>query len=206
MAIIVAFAIAVIALYVGALMLPSAASPAQPGSDVPSVRSVADCKTIGAKRHNRWLKVRRQITGNDQRFKSRPVCVNTHRDLLESVRKARRACTRNAITTGATWYGGAGDSMTSGTSGAYGDLSNHPWSFAELGMGKAMGGLAPLSWWYVRGPNGKVKRAQKRDIGGGGGPVGGYTRGFDAWHPLAQYLGLMGNGVVKLHKRNCWAK
>jgi hypothetical protein len=206
----VAYGFAILALL--AFLAAAVTLAMQPGTaegkpQVQPVRFLSDCKTVGAGTYNRWLRVRRQITGNQpRRFASRPVCTHRLRQLLESVRKVRKRCIKHAITSGATWYGGSGDSMTSGTSGAYGDLSSHPWSFAELGMGRAMGGLPPLSWWYVRGPNGKVKRAQKRDIGGGGGPVNGVTRGFDAWHPLAQYLGLMGNGVVQLHRRNCWAK
>ena len=189
------------------LTLLAFAPEATPSQDIQHRVPVAPtCKTIPAKQFNSKLRVRRQITGNDQRFRSRPVCVDRWRDLLRSIKKKRRACINGAITTGATWYGGSGDSMTSGTAGAYGDLSSHPWSFAELGMGSAMGGLPPLSWWYVHSKNnGKTKQAQKRDIGGGGGPVNGLTRGFDAWHPLAQYLGLMGNGTVQLAKRNCWA-
>lgn len=203
---IVAAIVLLAALYFATLMFTGAKVGATTAPSAESPRALKSCSTVPAKTYNNKLRIRRTITGNAQRFRSKPVCVDRWRSLLRSIKKQRRVCKANAITTGATWYGGSGDSMTSGTSGAYGDLSNHPWSFAELGMGSAMGGLAPLSWWYVHSlNNGRTKRAQKRDIGGGGGPVNGHTRGFDAWHPLAQYLGLMGNGTVHLAKRNCWA-
>lgn len=164
------------------------------------------CKTVTAKTFNKRVRTLEQIAGKNLHNASRKVCKPYFEKLEQRIQSARRSCVRRAITTGATWYGGAGDSMTSGTAGAYGDLSGHPWSFAELGMGRAMGGLKPLSWWYVHSKtNHRTKRAQKRDIGGGGGAIGGYTRGLDAWHPLARYLGLMGNGIVQLSRRNCWA-
>lgn len=206
MAILVAFVLCLAGVYIGALALTGTAVGSPVVEEPRTVPLAKPCKTVPAKTFNNKLRVRRTITGNDQRFRSRPVCVAKWRDLLRSIKKQRRICKASAITTGATYYGGPSDSMTSGTQGAYGDLSNHPWSFAELGMGQAMGGLPPLSWWYVHSKNnGKTKRAQKRDVGSGGGPISGVSRGLDAWYPLAEYLGLMGNGIVRVSRHNCWA-
>jgi hypothetical protein len=165
---------------------------------------VKTCQQVSASDYNAGLRVRRSITGNDQDWRRRPVCVSAKVRLKKSIRRQRAKCVKGAIVSGASWYGGPQDSMTKGTSGKYGDLANAPWSFAELGMGSAMGGLAPRSWWYVNHA-GRTKRAQKLDIGKGGGEIDGVTRGFDAWHVLADYLRLKGNGVVKLAKHNCWA-
>ena len=97
-------------------------------------------------------------------------------------------------TLGATEYGGPGDpsSGTVGSSGA--DLNRNPDSYAELGgdtfqTATAMGGLAYMTplriTWGARSAI-----AYKRDIGLGGGPVGGLPRVIDLWWQLAGQLGI----------------
>lgn len=95
--------------------------------------------------------------------------------------------------TGATTFGGPGDPGT-GHIGYRGDDLNKKWgSFAELNMGTALGGLPYGARIKVRKPGGgKTLTLSKRDIGAGGGAIGGYPRTIDLWHMAAQRLGLPG--------------
>ncbi len=100
----------------------------------------------------------------------------------------------SGIHVGATEYGGPGDPSSGvvGSSGA--NLLEYPDSYAELGgdtfqTATAMGGLpymTPLriSW----GAHSAI--AYKRDIGFGGGPIGGLPRVIDLWWELARRLGV----------------
>lgn len=111
---------------------------------------------------------------------------------------------------GATTFGGPGDPAT-GTTGYKGDnLLQKPNSFAELDMGSAMGGLPYMARVRVIAPGGKSAIAYKRDIGAGGGPVGGHKRGIDLWWQLAQRLGLpdVWSGVVRVQRaaRGAWIR
>jgi hypothetical protein len=97
-------------------------------------------------------------------------------------------------TVGATEYGGPGD-PTSGTVGASGaNLLAAPDSYAELGgttfeTATAMGGLAYLTPLRVTWGS-RSAIAYKRDIGLGGGPIGGLPRVLDLWWELAGRLGI----------------
>jgi cell wall-associated NlpC family hydrolase len=95
---------------------------------------------------------------------------------------------------GATEYGGPGDPSSGviGSSGA--NLLEQPDSYAELGgdtfqTATAMGGLPYLTplriTWGTRSAI-----AYKRDIGLGGGPIGGLPRVLDLWWELAGQLGI----------------
>ena len=95
---------------------------------------------------------------------------------------------------GATEYGGPGDPSSGvlGSSGA--NLLEQPDSYAELGgdsfqTATAMGGLPYLTplriTWGARSAI-----AYKRDIGLGGGPIGGLPRVLDLWWELAARLGI----------------
>jgi hypothetical protein len=95
---------------------------------------------------------------------------------------------------GATEYGGPGDpsSGTVGSSGA--NLIRNPDSYAELGGGTfqtatAMGGLPYLTPLRITW-GGHSAIAYKRDIGLGGGPIGGLPRVIDLWWRLAGQLGI----------------
>ena len=98
----------------------------------------------------------------------------------------------------ASQFGGAGDPGT-GSQGYKGDdLNRFPNSFAELGMGTAMGGLAykqPITVSY----KGKSITVLKRDIGGGGGGLDGKVRGPDLWYQAAQRIGLPGLANVMVN-------
>jgi len=99
--------------------------------------------------------------------------------------------------TGASLFGGPGDA-SSGCTGYRGDnLCGWKWrSFAELGMGSAMGGL-PYGARVRVMHEGRKLTLVKRDIGLGGGPVGGLPRGIDLWHRAAAYLRVPGVAVVR---------
>src|SRR5690349_4391475 len=90
---------------------------------------------------------------------------------------------------GATEYGGPGD-PSSGVVGASGaNLLSHPDSYAELGgesfqTATAIGGLPYLTPLRITW-GGRSAIAYKRDIGLGGGPVGGLPREIDLWWLLA---------------------
>lgn len=66
-------------------------------------------------------------------------------------------------------------------------------SFAELGMGSAMGGLphnAEVRVLYP--PTGRKITIRKRDIGLGGGGIGGLPRAIDLYHPVAARIAKAG--------------
>ncbi len=108
---------------------------------------------------------------------------------------------------GATTFGGPGDPGT-GSTGYRGDnLHQYPNSYAELSNPgtldfAALGGLPYKQRLRITAPTGKSAIAYKRDVGKGGGPVGGVKRGIDLWYELAEKLGLGGvwSGVVKIAK------
>lgn len=97
---------------------------------------------------------------------------------------------------GASYYGGPTDHV-SGTVGAAGVSLPGTMSFAELAMGKALGGL-PFHTKLKVGYNGKSVIAEKLDIGLGGGDVNGHNRAIDLWYETANAIGMPGTGVVKV--------
>jgi hypothetical protein len=97
---------------------------------------------------------------------------------------------------GASYYGGPSDHV-SGTVGAAGVSLPGKMSFAELAMGKALGGL-PFHTKLKIGYGGKSVVAEKLDIGLGGGSVGGHNRAIDLWYETANAIGMGGLGVVKV--------
>lgn len=90
-------------------------------------------------------------------------------------------------TAGASIYG---DTCGSGSIGYRGDyLPDHPWSFAELDMGTALGNLPNHTRIRILYPRTHRKKTiMKRDIGGGGGPIEGVPRKIDLYAPAAEYL------------------
>lgn len=90
--------------------------------------------------------------------------------------------------TGASIYGGfCGDSGSYGYKEDY--LPSHPWSFAELGMGHNLGGLAHEQRIRILYPPTHRKTwIEKLDIGGGGNSVEGHTRGIDLYAPVAAWI------------------
>lgn len=100
-------------------------------------------------------------------------------------------------TVGASWYGGSGDPYTSGAIGYQGDELKGTNSYAELGNGFALGGL-PYKQKLRISYRGRTVTALKRDIGGGGDNVFGYSRAIDLWCETAQKLGFTGTGLVKI--------
>lgn len=97
---------------------------------------------------------------------------------------------------GASYYGGPTDS-TSGTVGAAGVSLPGKMSFAELAMGKALGGL-PFHTKLKIGYAGRSVIAEKLDIGLGGDSVNGRNRAIDLWYETAQAIGMPGLAVVKV--------
>jgi hypothetical protein len=84
---------------------------------------------------------------------------------------------------GASTFGGRCESGHTGYRGAY--LPKLWKSFAELNMGTALGGLpngAKIRILYP--PTGRKMTIYKRDIGLGGGSVGGWPRKIDLWHDV----------------------
>ena len=98
---------------------------------------------------------------------------------------------------GASVFGGA---CEYGSTGYRGDNLNRRWrSFAELGMGRALGGL-PYGAKIRVLLHGRKLTIVKRDIGLGGGNVGGLPRSIDLWegalHALLGYHDCNWTGVV----------
>lgn len=173
-------------------------------------KKVKPCHTVAAKKYNAYLRLRGEITGNNKTYKkllkSKPVCVRPYyKNLKKSIKKQRKKCIKRSILTGASYYGYGDNYPANSAAGAYGTLTNN--SFAELGMGNAMGGLPPNSWWYVSHVgSGFAVRGEKRDIGAGGGPIAGLPRGIDLYEPFLNALGMNDNGAVRVSKTNCWSK
>lgn len=110
-----------------------------------------------------------------------------------STADARKVTWRKA---GASVFGGGDGSGCVGYRGANlcGPLGRR--AFAELGMGTALGGLphkARIRVLY----RGRKLTLTKRDIGLGGGAVGGWRRAIDLWHVPARTLGVRGLAVVQ---------
>lgn len=95
---------------------------------------------------------------------------------------------------GASVFGGACEPAEhTGYRGDY--LPARPWSFAELGMGSALGGMPYMATIRVLSPVTHRRRNLKlRDIGRGGGDVMGHRRAIDLYEPALTYL---------LGRRNC---
>lgn len=93
----------------------------------------------------------------------------------------------------ASVYGGPADHT--GSRGYHGDALPGTMSYAELGMGRAMGGK-PYRQKARISYQGKSVIAEKLDIGAGGPGCGGHVRGIDLWYETAAALGFNGLGVV----------
>lgn len=81
-----------------------AAHGATPQSEVQRLRPLT-CSQVSASRYNSWLRVRRGITGNDQHFRSKPVCADRYRSLVRSVKRQRQKCKAGATYAVASVYG-----------------------------------------------------------------------------------------------------
>lgn len=90
--------------------------------------------------------------------------------------------------TGASVFGVPCDaSEFTGYRGA--SFAQNPWTFAELGMGTAMGGLPNHARIRVQDPRSHRQiTLVKNDIGLGGGAVGGYRRTLDVLWPALHRL------------------
>jgi TP901 family phage tail tape measure protein len=96
---------------------------------------------------------------------------------------------------GASTYGGPADTVSNPTYGAWG--ASHPFAghkaFAELAMGKALGGLSFGTQMEISRA-GKSVVAEKMDIGLGGGSVSGKNRAIDLHYETGVALGVLGSG------------
>jgi hypothetical protein len=115
----------------------------------------------------------------------------------------------SGVRVGATEYGGSGDPSSDATGSSGANLLENPDSYAELGgdsfqTATAMGGLPYMTPLRITwGAHSAI--AYKRDIGLGGGPVGGLPRVIDLWWELAGRLGIpyehgLWSGPVKIER------
>lgn len=110
-----------------------------------------------------------------------------------------------SIVVAASVFGGPGDPAT-GSTGYRGDnLKSHPDSFAELSKNpsaldfSALGNLPYMQPVTVTDlKTGKSVTLYKRDVGAGGGGLGGHPRAIDIWYKAAQQIGLRGTGLVRI--------
>lgn len=208
MAAFIAFTLALAAVYLGALVLTGvsfgATGPTGPTGQPPvaPVRPVAPpCKKVSARVYNRRLKTLDTLTAYRHKRKSKPVCRSEWRKLLAQIKKARADCIKEAGSTEASvyWPGADSGGMT-GSCGRY--LGNYRFGYAELGMGRYLGGLRCFTrLWIERA--GRVVSAIKLDIGGGSGSS---RRGIDLWDRTGPALGISGIGNVRYSTRNCWRR
>jgi len=161
------------------------------------------CNTVSSSKWNRQVDRRRDLDGTaGHLYKVKyPVCVRKYKIVKAHNLKRIKVCRSSAKWTGASTFGtSAGDDNGIGYRGD--NLFSFSDSFAELNMGTALGGL-PLHAVRYAHRGRYTARSVKRDIGGGGGSVRGYTRGFDAHAPLARKLHINGLAVVQLTKKPC---
>lgn len=172
--------------------------------DQPQVApSPPKCSHVKASKFNSQVDRRRELDGTAGKlYKVKyPVCVRKYKIVKAHNLKRIKVCRSSAKWTGASTFGtSSGDDNGIGYRGD--NLFNYLDSFAELNMGTALGGL-PLHAVRFAHHIGYTARSVKRDIGGGGGSVGGYTRGFDAHAPLARKLHINGLAVIQLTKKPC---
>lgn len=93
------------------------------------------------------------------------------------------------------------DSNTKDDSGIgnYDNPLHNTVSFAELNMGKALGGLKNGDKIQITYKGNSII-ASREDIGGGGGDVDGKTRAVDLWWESARLLGFKdGTAVMTIH-------
>lgn len=95
---------------------------------------------------------------------------------------------------GATEYGGPGDPISGAVGSSGANLIQNPDSYAELGgetfqTATAMGGLPYMTPLRITWGS-RSAIAYKRDIGLGGGPIGGLPRVIDLWWEFAGQLGI----------------
>lgn len=127
------------------------------------------------------------------------MCLADYKRLKAHVKKARRDCLRGARMTEASVYWPGGDSGGMiGSCGRY--LGNYRYGFAELGMGRHMGGIPCGTVVYVH-RGGRTVAAPKLDIGYGSGSS---ARGIDLWNQTGPALGISGVGQVTYSLKNCW--
>lgn len=206
LALIVAAVLLFICLYVGALY---AATPAR-GAEAQPVHAQANghtesvgCPQVRASKWNAQVDRRRDLDGTAGHLRKTkyPVCLRKYKTVKAHNLRRIKVCRSSAKWTGASTFGTtASDDNGIGYRGD--NLFSYTDSFAELKMGTALGGLPLHAVRYAH--HGRYSaRSVKRDIGGGGGAVGGYERGFDAHAPLARKLHINGLAVVQLTKKPC---
>lgn len=161
------------------------------------------CASVKASKYNAQVDRRRDLDGTAGHLRKTkyPVCVRKYKTVKSHNLRRIKACRSSAKWTGASTFGTT--SYDDNGIGYRGDhLFSYTDSFAELNMGTALGGLPLHAVRYAH--HGRYSaRSVKRDIGGGGGSVGGYTRGFDAHAPLARKLHISGLAVIQLTKKPC---
>ena len=211
LAIIVAAVLLGITLYLGALLAFSDASfGAEDQPNVPPVQPVRPCKTVTAKVFNRRVRVLDKITGKRHHKASRKVCKSHYRKLGKKIRKARADCLREAPrgrthTTQASvfWPGSDSGGMISACNV---NLWNVHYGFAELGSGRAMGGLPCGTIIYLRGPTGVIA-IRKIDTGCGNDSPRCESPGrdIDLYDRTGLAVGVHGTARVRWSLHNCWA-
>lgn len=151
---------------------------------------VKTCKEFSASDYNAGLRVRRAITGNDQRFRRKPVCIASKSTLRKSIRRARAKCLATASSNTASVYG----------PGLYGNRTANGTVLTKSTIGVAHKSL-PFGTRLHFKYGSQVVRASVIDRG----PfVAGRT--WDLTAALANVLGFpWGVAAVTTAENNCWA-
>jgi hypothetical protein len=163
--------------------------------------SVVTVSAVSPSTYNSELRTRRSLTGKPVRFRAKPVELSVYQKLRTNNRKLIRRCKASAISTGASVYGTGNDAGTIGYRGDH--LPSYDDSFATLETGLAQIHAWPhrTRRWLHRGR--QSARGVKRDIGHGGGRVGGFVRSIDLHAPLASKLRVSGLAVIQITRRPC---
>lgn len=155
------------------------------GSEVTLPLDAPSCRAVSAETYNDGLQVRRRITGNDQKFKHRPVCEALYGRLRRSVRRARGKCKGKSVAATASWYAPEGTA------------SGITYGAGTVGVAHKTLPFGTVRWFHRAG------RTQDAPVIDRGPYIAG--REWDLTAQLAQDLALGGVGSVTVSKHNCWA-
>jgi rare lipoprotein A (peptidoglycan hydrolase) len=143
------------------------------------------CATVRAEKYNDGLQIRRQITGNEQKFRHRPVCKALYGRLRDSVHRARGKCKGDSTTDLASWF--SPEPTASGM--AYGD--------GTVGVAHKTLPFGTVRWFRHAG------RTRSAPVIDRGPYIAG--RVWDLTAQLAQDISFDGVGSVTVSAHNCWA-
>jgi rare lipoprotein A (peptidoglycan hydrolase) len=143
------------------------------------------CPTVSAEKYNDGLKVRRQITGNRQKFRHSPIYEALYGRLRASVHRARGKCKGDSTRDLASWF--APESTASGMA----------YDGGTVGVAHKTLPFGTVRWFRHAG------RTRSAPVIDRGPYIAG--RDWDLTQQLASDISFDGVGYVRVALHNCWA-